>query len=374
MSGRRTCEGRVAVGTIAGTSGVRGKMAAPRFDQGIVNPEAEPTRPRITQPAPPPSYNTRTVPTSATRGTQANPPAARPPATLFPIPTGKPATSVAAPGGMISQAPSGTRPPTSMTRGSQTPAAMQSRSGAVTATPPAPVAPVAPTAPAAPTAPTAAPAATTEKPRRKKYTPPEGYDRLAGYSPDASPDQILLEKAQIYARNLARGIEMSDAEVEKRFQERLKRFQDTGEPSKNKDPEDAVAPAPTVPTEEVVSPEESALQQKVDDLMDRIVSLQEQLNKALENKPTTPEQAQETTQAGTSQLQTLAQSLAPKPAGGSLANLDRTRVGQMLQVAAPIMFTGSFADVVAAIIAAGITPTAPELAWLEGEVAKYRAG
>jgi hypothetical protein len=46
----------------------------------------------------------------------------------------------------------------------------------------------------------------------------------------------------------------------------------------------------------------------------------------------------------------------------------------MLQVAAPIMFTGTFSDVVAAIIAAGLTPTAPELAWLEAEVAKYRAG
>ena len=30
--------------------------------------------------------------------------------------------------------------------------------------------------------------------------------------------------------------------------------------------------------------------------------------------------------------------------------------------------------VVAAIISAGLTPTAPELAWLEAEVAKYRAG
>lgn len=352
-------------------------MAAPRFNQGIVNPEAAPAQPRIVQPAATvPSYNTRPVTTSSTRGMQSNQPSPTPPAsTLFPIPTGKPSTSVSAPGGMISQAPSGTRPPTSMTRGSQTPAAMQSRASAVTATPPAPVAPVAPTAPAAPTAPTAAPAATTEKPRRTKYTPPEGYDRLAGYSPDASPDQILLEKAQIYARNLARGIEMSDAEVEKRFQERLKRFQDTGEPSKNKDPEDAVAPAPAAPAEEVAATEEpNPLQESIDSMKKEIEDLRAQLQEAISRQSQAPQQAQETTQAGTSQLQTLAQSLAPKPAGGSLANLDRTRVGQMLQVAAPIMFTGSFADVVAAIIAAGITPTAPELAWLEGEVAKYRAG
>jgi hypothetical protein len=171
---------------------------------------------------------------------------------------------------------------------------------------------------------------------------------------------------------------MSDAEVEKRFQERLKRFQDTGEPSKNKDPEDAVAevPAAEVPAEEVaeetvLTPEQIAMQQSIDDLTQMVKELQDQIAGKQE---TTTEQAQAPAQTGTSQLQSLAQALTPQPTGGSLANLDRTRIGQMLQVAAPIMFTGAFSDVVAAIIAAGLTPTAPELAWLEAEVAKYRAG
>jgi hypothetical protein len=171
---------------------------------------------------------------------------------------------------------------------------------------------------------------------------------------------------------------MSDAEVEKRFQERLKRFQDTGEPSKNRDPEDAVAevPAAEVPAEEVAeetvpTPEQIAMQQSIDDLTQMVKELQGQIAGKQE---TTTEQAQAPAQTGTSQLQSLAQALTPRPTGGSLANLDRTRIGQMLQVAAPIMFTGTFSDVVAAIIAAGLTPTAPELAWLEAEVAKYRAG
>ena len=169
---------------------------------------------------------------------------------------------------------------------------------------------------------------------------------------------------------------MSDAEVEKRFQERLKRFQDTGEPSKNKDPEDAVAevPAEAVAQETVLTPEQPeqiAMQQSIDQLTQMVKELQSQIAGKQE---TTTEQAQAPAQTGTSQLQSLAQALTPQPTGGSLANLDRTRIGQMLQVAAPIMFTGTFPDVVAAIIAAGLTPTAPELAWLEAEVAKYRAG
>ena len=235
-----------------------------------------------------------------------------------------------------------------------------------------------PTAAAAPVVaptPSVSPAPTggTGKKKPKPYVAPEGYDRLAGYSPEASPDQILFEKAQIYARNLARGIEMSDAEVEKRFQERLKRFQDTGEPSKNKDQEDAVAevPAEAVAQETVLTPEQTAMQQSIDELTQMVKELQSQIAGKQE---TTTEQAQAPAQTGTSQLQSLAQALTPQPTGGSLANLDRTRIGQMLQVAAPIMFTGTFPDVVAAIIAAGLTPTAPELAWLEAEVAKYRAG
>ncbi len=356
-------------------------MAAPRFGQGsgMINPEAPDPRAvtRIAQPTPGISTATRTVPTSQTRGTQAATPAPMPPATLFPLPTGKPASSVAAPGGMISQVPSGTRPlPPSATRGSQTPAAIEQRAAARATAPTAPV--VAPTPPPAPTAPKP-PKSTPSTPsgeqnrRRPPYTPPEGYDRLAGYSPEASPDQILFEKAQIYARNLARGIEMSDAEVEKRFQERLKRFQDTGEPSKNRDPEDAVAevPAEEVAEETVLTPEQIAMQQSIDELTQMVKELQGQIAGKQE---TTTEQAQAPAQTGTSQLQSLAQALTPQPTGGSLANLDRTRIGQMLQVAAPIMFTGTFPDVVAAIIAAGLTPTAPELAWLEAEVAKYRAG
>lgn len=356
-------------------------MAAPRFGQGsgMVNPEAPgtPVQPRIAQPTPGISTGQRTTMPSQTRGTQAATPAPMPPATLFPLPTGKPASSVSAPGGMISQTPSGTRPlPPSATRGSQTPAAIEQRAAArATATPAPAVAPTPAPAPTAPKPPKETPSTSSgeQKRRRPAYTPPEGYDRVAGYSPEASPDQILFEKGQIYARNLARGIEMSDAEVEKRFQERLKRFQDTGEPSKNKDPEDAVAevPAEEVAEETVLTPEQIAMQQSIDDLKQMVKELQDQIAGKQE---TTTEQAQAPAQTGTSQLQSLAQALTPQPTGGSLANLDRTRIGQMLQVAAPIMFTGAFSDVVAAIIAAGLTPTAPELAWLEAEVAKYRAG
>lgn len=350
-------------------------MAAPRV--GIINPEApSPVQPRIAQPTPGISTATRTTLPSQTRGTQANPPAAKPPATLFPIPTGKPATSVAAPGGMISQAPSGTRPPTSTTRGNQTAAAMQARAAARAAVIPTPTAPAETTTPT-PTPetpkPQSAALASGGSKKKKKYTPPAGYDRIAGYAADASPDQILFEKAQIYARNLARGIEMTDAEVEKRFQERLKRFQATGEPSKSKDPEDAVAEVPVeeLPAESVLTPEQLAMQEAIDELTRTVKELQDQIAGKQE---TETEQATTPSPTAPSSLETLAQSLTPKPAGGSLANLDRTRIGQMLQVAAPIMFTGSFSEVVAAIIAAGLTPTAPELAWLEAEVAKYRAG
>lgn len=356
-------------------------MAAPKFNQGIVNPEAAPARPRIVQPAPVIPAAPIKPPAQTGTGmmwTGGNVGGGTTPSTLFPVPTGKPATSVSAPGGMISQAPAGTRPvPTSQTRGTQRPQP-------ATATPPpgqmqtpAPVvAPATPpvAAPAPATTTTAAPSGQQQR-RRPAYTPPAGYDRLAGYAADASPDQILFEKAQIYARNLARGIEMSDAEVEKRFQERLKRFQETGEPSKNKDPEDAVVAAPEQPVAETPAEEvKNPLQDELDAMRQEMEQLRSQLQDAIAKQSQTPQQTPDGMQAGTSQLQTLAQALAPKPSGGSLANLDRTRIGQMLQVAAPIMFSGTFAEVVAAIIAAGITPTAPELAWLEAEVAKYRAG
>ena len=358
-------------------------MAAPRFGQGsgMINPEAPDPRAvtRVAQPTPGVSTATRTTLPSQTRGTQAATPAPMPPATLFPLPSGKPASSVAAPGGMISRVPSGTRPlPPSATRGSQTPAAIQQRATARATATPAPgqtpvTAPVVEPTPPKPPKATASTPSGEQKRRRPAYTPPEGYDRVAGYSPEASPDQILFEKGQIYARNLARGIEMSDAEVEKRFQERLKRFQDTGEPAKNRDPEDAVAevPAEEVAQETVLTPEQIAMQESIDELTQMVKELQSQIAGKQE---TTTEQAQAPAQTGTSELQSLAQALTPQPTGGSLANLDRTRIGQMLQVAAPIMFTGTFPDVVAAIIAAGLTPTAPELAWLEAEVAKYRAG
>jgi len=351
-------------------------MAVPRV--GIINPEAlSPAQPRIAQPTPGISTATRTTLPSQTRGTQAAPTAPKTPATLFPLPTGKPATSVSAPGGMISQAPSGTRPPTSTTRGNQTAAAIQARATAraaavptSTATPPAATAP----APAPAPAPKPQSTATTSGggKKKKKYTPPAGYDRLAGYSADASPDQILFEKNQIYARNLARGIEMTAEQVNQRFDERLSRFQQTGEPAKNKDPEDAVAaPTEEVPLEPVISPEQQAMQDQIDQLTSLVQELQDSMSSR-----TDQQNGQATTPNPTapSPLETLAQSLAPKPSSGSLANLDQNRIGQMLQVAAPIMFAGTFADVVAAIIAAGITPTAPELAWLEAEVARYRAG
>lgn len=165
---------------------------------------------------------------------------------------------------------------------------------------------------------------------------------------------------------------MTDAQVEQRFQDRLARFQATGEPSKNRDPEDAVAapvaePAPVV--EQPAEPDEK--QQQIDDLRSMVEALQEQLKKRDEEVAA---QAQAPAQTGMSQLQTLAQALTPKPAAGSLANLDPARISLMLQTAAPIMFTGSFAEVVSALLAAGITPSATELAWLESEVARYRAG
>lgn len=352
-------------------------MAVPRV--GMINPEAPatPVQPRITQPAPGISTATRTTLTSQTRGTQANPPAAKPPATLFPIPTGKPATSVSAPGGMISQAPSGTRPLPSATRGNQTAAAMQARADARAAAVPTTAAtpPVAPAPPAAPAPkPQSTSAASGGGKKKKKYTPPAGYDRLAGYAADASPDQILFEKNQIYARNLARGIEMTADQVNQRFDERLARFQQTGEPSKNRDPEDAVAaPVEEVPAETALTPEQQAMQDQIDQLTSLVQELQDSMSSRTEQQ-NGQEQATTPNPTAPSPLETLAQSLTPKPASGSLANLDQNRIGQMLQVAAPIMFTGTFSDVVAAIIAAGITPTAPELAWLEAEVARYRAG
>jgi len=353
---------------------------------GIVNPEAPLTR--VVQPQPAASIPAPSSPmiSGGPGGGGGMPPAlppapiAKPPATLFPIPTGKPATSVSAPGGMISQAPGGRRSvPTSATRGAQPPAAP--------ATPlVAPV--VAPTAPTAPT--TGKPgntgsdmgASANNKKQRKPYVPPEGYDRLAGYSADASPDQIAFEKAQIYARNLARGIDMTDAQIEQRFQDRLARFQSTGEPSKNKDPEDAVAapaePVVAAPAEPVLTPEQQkladqqqAMQDQITELTDLVRGLQEQLTKPVEG---TAPQATAPAQTGTSQLQTLAQALTPKPAAGSLAGLDPARISLMIQTAAPVMFTGSFAEVVSALLAAGITPSATELAWLESEVARYRAG
>ena len=354
-------------------------MAVPRV--GMINPEApSPTQPRIAQPTPGISTATRTTLPSQTRGTQATPTAAKPPATLFPIPTGKPATSVAAPGGMISQAPTGTRPlPPSATRGNQTPAAIQARASArAAAVPTAAATPPAATAPAPAPAPAPKPQSTSTTSgggkKKKKYTPPAGYDRLAGYSADASPDQILFEKNQIYARNLARGIEMTTEQVNQRFDERLSRFQKTGEPSKDRDPEDAVAaPTEEVPLEPVISPEQQAMQDQIDQLTSLVQELKDSMSSGV-GQQNGQEQATTPTPAAPSPLETLAQSIAPKPSSGSLANLDQNRIGQMLQVAAPIMFAGTFADVVAAIIAAGITPTAPELAWLEAEVARYRAG
>lgn len=355
-------------------------MAVLKPQLGMINPEAPTPGPsRIVQPpvAPPASGistgQRKTLP-SQTRSMNGQPPLVAPqmPATMFPIPQGKIPTSITSPGGMISNQgliiPKQVVPPTAA------PAAPP----ALAPAPPVAVAPTPPPAPTPPKPPKATPSTPSGQQTRRTppYTPPEGYDRLAGYSPDASPDQIIFEKAQIYARNLARGIEMSDAEVEKRFLERLQRFQDTGEPSKNKDPEDAVAevPAEAVAQETVLTPEQPeqiAMQQSIDQLTQMVKELQSQIAGKQE---TTTEQAQAPAQTGTSQLQSLAQALTPRPTGGSLANLDRTRIGQMLQVAAPIMFTGTFADVVAAIISAGLTPTAPELAWLEAEVAKYRAG
>jgi hypothetical protein len=359
-------------------------MAVPRV--GIVNPEAPVTVVRPITPAPASGISTgqRTTLPSQTRSMNGQPPLVtpKPPATLFPLPAGKPATSVTAPGGMISQAPAATRTATtSSTRGNQTPAALAARAAA---RPQAPVAPIAtPPAATTPTAPTTGKpgntgsdmgASANNKKQRKPYVPPEGYDRLAGYSADASPDQIAFEKAQIYARNKARGNTLTTEQVEQRFNERLQRYQSTGEPSKNRDPEDAVAaPAETVltPEQQAMMDQQQAMQDQLTELTDLVRDLQEQLKKPVEE---TAPQATAPAQTGTSQLQTLAQALTPKPAAGSLAGLDPARISLMLQTAAPVMFTGSFAEVVSALLAAGITPSATELAWLESEVARYRAG
>ena len=348
----------------------------------MINPEAPIAPPRIAQPVPPPapSYNTRTVTTSATRGNQA---IQKPAATLLPIPAGKPATSVSAPGGMISQAPAGTRPPTSQTRGNQTPAAMQSRA-AVPA--PAPAAP----APAAPAPAATGTAPTTQKP--EKYAAPEGYDRTAAYRGDASPDQILFEKEQIRQRQLSIGNELSDQEIELRFRDRLKTFQDTGDPSKDPAKEfkkfyPGMTYTPSgevsVPGGEVAAPEvpsatepiqeqapafeamQSAFTAQIQQLQQQIQQLVDQIAKLQSPAQT---QATATTPAATSPATT------PVPGTGSPAGMDQVRIAQFYQIAAPMMFTGTFQQVVDAIVSAGLTPTDAELAWLESEIARVRAG
>jgi hypothetical protein len=56
------------------------------------------------------------------------------------------------------------------------------------------------------------------------------------------------------------------------------------------------------------------------------------------------------------------------------AGMDQIRIAQFYQIAAPMMISGTFQQVVDAIVSAGLTPTDTELAFLESEIARIRAG
>jgi hypothetical protein len=160
----------------------------------------------------------------------------------------------------------------------------------------------------------------------------------------------------------------------------LDRFQTTGEPSKN-------AAGETVPpvagTTETVTPEappvlepiaeqaklfetmQTTFTTQIQQLQDQIKQLVDQIS-ALQS----PTQTQATAATPTGN----APATPPAPGTGMPAGMDQIRIAQFYQIAAPMMISGTFQQVVDAIVSAGLTPTDTELAFLESEIARIRAG